>query len=41
MADKSKDVKLSDLMSSKGKKPKGKSKRFARDYKEAKRACGE
>lgn len=34
-----KDVKLSDLMKPAG-KPKGK-KKFAKDYKEAKRACGE
>lgn len=39
MAEKSTDVKLGDLMRSKG-KPKGKSKGFAKNYSEAKRACG-
>ena len=39
MAEKPTDVKLSDLMSPKGKKPKAK-KKFARDYSEAKAACG-
>ena len=34
-----KDVKLSELMSVKGKRPKAK-KKFAGDYKEAKAACG-
>lgn len=40
MAEKPTDVKLSALMSPKGKKPKGK-KKFAKSYKEAKEACGE
>lgn len=40
MTEKPREVKLSDLMRPKD-KPKAKSKRFAKDYKEAKRACGE
>jgi hypothetical protein len=38
MADKIKDAKLSDLMRTG--KPKAKKKSFAKDYKEARRACG-
>lgn len=39
MADRPKDAKLSDLMRPPG-KPKAKKKSFAKDYKEAKQACG-
>lgn len=39
MSDKPKDAKLSDLMRPKG-KSKAKKKSFAKDYKEAKEACG-
>lgn len=39
MTDKPKDVKLSDLMRPKG-AVKAKKKSFAKDYKEAKQACG-
>jgi hypothetical protein len=37
MAEKARDVKLGDLMRTAKSKPK---KKFAKDYKEAKRACG-
>lgn len=40
MTDKPKDMKLSDLMRPKGKPLKAKKKSFAKDYKEARAACG-